>query len=194
MPRATSSNVFVSSRQTATAALRHRGRKRAQRPRQPLRRLERDDGPRPARELLPERRERLLSARQVADELVPLPEEAARDERRLDGRRAGQHRHRHARLERRADQTRPGIRDAGHPRIRDERHALAGDEPRQKLGRPLRLVVLVIADERAADAVPLEQHARAARVLAEDRRRPRAARAARAASRPRGFRSASRRR
>ena len=106
-------------------------------------------------------------AGQVAEELVALPDEAARDQRRLDRRRAGQHRHRHARLERRGDQARARIVDPRQARVADERHPLAGLQPRQQLGRPLRLVVLVVGEQPRPDLMPLQQAARVARVLGE---------------------------
>ena len=55
----------------------------------------------------------------------------------------------------------------GRPGVADERHPLAGDEPGQQLGRPLRLVVLVVAEELRRDAVTREERARPPRVLAE---------------------------
>ena len=71
----------------------------------------------------------------------------------------------------------PGRHAALHehePRVGDQRHAGVGDQrddgaaphPRDEIGGPLALVVLVVGDERRRDAVALEQHAGPARVLA----------------------------
>ncbi len=60
----------------------------------------------------------------------------------------------------------PGSFTPGRP-LRDERDALAGLEPRQELGRALRLVVLVVAEQPGLDPVPVEQPLRVPRVLAE---------------------------
>src|SRR5579871_1382989 len=122
-------------------ALRRGGRQRPQRPRQALRRLERDRRPRPGRELVPQGRERLLAAREEAEEAVLLGREARRDERRLDRRRPGEHRHGHAGVERRPHEPRARVGHAGQARVRHERHALARPETRQELRRPLRFVV-----------------------------------------------------
>ena len=121
-----------------------------ERRRQPLRRLERDHRMRPARKLVPQRRERPLAARQEADELVPLRREARWQRApsrpptapgstvtgtpaRAPPRRAA----------------RPGSLIAGHARVGDERDALARLQPRQQLRGPLRLVVLVVGEQRA---------------------------------------------
>ena len=173
--------------------LRIRRRERAQRRRQPLRRLERDGRPRPAAQLVPQRREPLLAARQEAEEAVLLGDEPRGDERRLDRRRPGQHRHVDARVERRAHEPRARIGHARQARVGDERDPLPRLEPRQELRRPLRLVVLVVREEPRLDAVPLEQARACGACPRRGRRRPRRARRARAASRPRGSRSASRR-
>ena len=146
---------------------RHRG-KRTQRRGQPLRRLERHRRPRPRRQLAPQLPQPLLAARQEPEEAVLLGDEPRRHQRRLDRRRPRQHRHLDACLERRPHEARARIGDARHPRIRHESHALAAGEPRQDLGRALRLVVLVIGDEPRLDPVTLEQAARVPRVLAED--------------------------
>ena len=62
----------------------------------------------------------------------------------------------------------PGSLTPGRPASLVERDPLAGLEPRQQLGRPLRLVVLVVAEQPRLDPVPLEQDLRPPRVLAED--------------------------
>ena len=71
-------------------------------------------------------------------------------------------------------QPRARVADPRQPRIGDQRHPLARGEPRQHLGRPLRLVVLVVADEPRRDAVPLEQHAACGACPRTGPRRPRA--------------------
>ncbi len=108
-----------------------------------------------------------VAARQEAEELVALADEAGRDERRLDRRRPRQHGHRDARVQRRAHDARARIGDARHPRIGDERDPLAGLEPRQQLRRPRRLVVLVVGEDARVDAVTFEQRPRVPRVLAQ---------------------------
>ena len=135
---------------------------------QPARGLEGDQRVGPSGELGPESSPRAFGAREVPDELVPLPDEPARDERRLHGGRAGQHRHRHTLLPRGIDQTDARI---VHPRqacVARQRDPLTGLEPGQYLSGPLRLVVLVVAEELRLDPVPLEQDLRPPRVLAED--------------------------
>ncbi len=148
-------------------SLRIGGRERPQRRGQPLRRLEGDRRPRPAAQLLPQRRQLRLAARQEADEAVLLRDEPGGDERGLDGGRPRQHGHVDARRERRAHKPRPGVGHARQARVGDERHSLAPLEPRQKLSGPPCLVVLVIREEPGLDPVALEQDARVARVLAQ---------------------------
>src|SRR5262245_37899684 len=123
----------------------------------------------PPAELRPERSQRRLSAREIAEELVPLAREAAGDERCRDRGGPGQHGHRDTRAERRHDETCTRIVDPGEPRIARQRDAVTRGQSRQHLGGPPRLVVPVVADELArAYAVAIEQDPRAARVLAED--------------------------
>src|SRR5262249_26218640 len=95
--RAASDNLLERLRELATngdGPLRERCRQGRERRGQPLRRLERDGGVRPGRKLFPERRKRAVSPGQVPEKLVALEPEAARDEGRLDSRRAREHRHR----------------------------------------------------------------------------------------------------
>ena len=54
------------------------------------------------------------------------------------------------------------------PASRDQRDDRAVAHPLDELGGPLALVVLVVGDQRRLHAVALEQHPRAARVLAGD--------------------------
>ena len=167
VPRATSSNRFVSSRQTAAA----RAGSAAASERSVVGSRCGDSnataGHGHVAQLLPQLGERLLAAREEAEELVLLADEPRRDERRLDRRRPRQHRHGHARVERRAHDPRARVGDARQPRVGDERDPLPRLEPRQQLGRPRRLVVLVVREQPRLDAVPLEQAARVPRVLAE---------------------------
>src|SRR5581483_935 len=149
-------------------AVRQSGRQRPERRRQAPRRLERDDRPRPARELLPERVESRPATGQVPEELVPLGGKPARDERGLDRGRARQHRHRHPGCEGRCHEARAGVADRRQAGVRDERHSRPGLQPGQHLRRALRLVVLVIARQRRRNPVPLQEDARPPRVLAED--------------------------
>ena len=106
-----------------------------ERRRQALRRLERDGRMRPAGELLPERRPLPLAPAGRSRRTGTVPGEAAGDERRLDGRRPGEHGDRHTRGERRGDEPRAGVVDTGQAGIRDERDPLARDEPRHELRR-----------------------------------------------------------
>ena len=180
-PRTTSSNRFVSSRQTATSRSGRGRRERAQRRRQPLRRLERDHRPAPRRELGPQRVELAGPPRQEADERVPLRDEPARDERRLDRRRAGQHRHRHARVERRAHEPPARIGDPRQARVRHERDPLPA--PRAAARAPRRAPPRCARGTRAA--APRSRAARGGRACAacprRGRRRRRGARRAPAA-------------
>src|SRR5207247_676580 len=82
----------------------------------------------------------------------------ADDQGRGRGGRAGQDSHCDATIERSRHEARARIADAGEPRIRDERHPLPREQPRQKLRGPLPLVVLVVRKQPGADAVALEQH------------------------------------
>ena len=59
-----------------------------------------------------------------------LADEPGGDERRLDRRCAGEHRHLHACVERRRDEPRAGVGDRPAARVRDERDPLARLEPR----------------------------------------------------------------
>src|SRR5216683_6352899 len=87
--------------------------------------LERDRGPPPPGELLPEARERLLAPRQEAEELIALGRVPAGDEGRVDRRRARQDAHRHPGLERRTHEPRARVADSGQPGIGDEGDPLA---------------------------------------------------------------------
>src|SRR5919198_841882 len=142
-------------------------RERPQRRWQTVRRLEGDRRVRPPRELLPPRRQRRAATREVAQELVPIPDEAARHEGRLHRRRARKDRDLHALVERRAHQPRPRIADRRQPRVAQQRDALAGAQPREHLGRPCGLVVLVVREQARPNAVTAQQDRRMARVLAE---------------------------
>ena len=115
-----------------------------------------------------ERVELTSPTRQVPDELVPIAGEPAGDEGGLDGRRAGKHRDVETMGSCRSDQPSTRIVDPGQARVGDERDPLRPPEPIQHLGGTRRLVVPVIADQTRLDAVPVEQDARPARVLAED--------------------------
>ena len=89
----------------------------AQRRRQPLRRLERDRGYGQPRSSPQTPASSPARARQETEELVPPADEPARDERRLDRRRPGQHGHRHPGVERRARRSaRPDRRSPAGPR------------------------------------------------------------------------------
>ena len=63
----------------------------------------------------------------------------------------------------------PGTRvvDARQPGVGDEGDPLAGDEPRHEIGVSRGLVVAVVGEEPRANPVPLEEHPRVARVLAQ---------------------------
>ncbi len=118
--------------------------------------------------LLPQRVELGRPPWEVPEEPVLPDSEAARDERRLDGARPGEHGHLDSCAERGLDETTAGVVDARQTCVGDERERLAGPEARQEVARLARLVVAVDADEAAcANPVPIEQHLRAARVLAE---------------------------
>src|ERR671922_138584 len=149
-------------------AVRLSGRERAERHGKALRRLEGDDGIRTLRKLLPERFEGAAATREVADELVALADEAARDERRLHRGRARQNRDLDAGVQRRPHEPRTRVADPGKPRVAHERDALPSAQARQHLGRPGGLVVLVVREQACADAVAAEQGLRPAGVLAED--------------------------
>ena len=130
-------------------------------------RLESHHRMRPRAELLPQGAQRALAARQVADELVPLADEPARHERRLDRRRPRQHGHRDAGLDRGGDQPRTRVADGRKARVARQGDALAGLQPREHLGGPRRLVVLVVAEQPRTDSMPLQELPRVPRVLAE---------------------------
>jgi len=111
--------------------------------------------------------QRLLAARQEADEQEAVGRQAGRDQGRHHGGRAGQRDDRNLARQRLADQLVAGIGDARHARVGDERHVPGGQrvEHRVELGQ---LIVLVIAGHRRGDRVVVEQHARGARVLGGD--------------------------
>src|SRR5262249_10507884 len=88
---------------------------------------------RPARELPGDRLELGLATRQIADELVALGAEPARDERRLDRRRPGEHGDRHAGFHRRLDEAGARVADARKPRVGDERYPLPPRSSRTRI-------------------------------------------------------------
>src|SRR5450756_1488090 len=108
---------------------------------------------RPTRELTPEHLPGLLATRQVAQELVALGDEAARNQSRLDGARARQHRDRKTGIERSADEPGAGVVDRRKTRVGDESDPLAGLETRHDLGYARRFVVLVVAERARLDSV-----------------------------------------
>ena len=119
------------------------------------------------RQFLPQRRARTTAARQEAQELVPLRLEPARDERGRDRRRA---RRTVTSARPRAPQRPAAARvvDPRQPRVADERDAFPRPQPVEQLVRARRLVVAVVAEQPLrADAVPVEQARRMARVLAQ---------------------------
>ena len=132
--------------------------------------------------------------REVAEKPVLPDPEAARDERRLDRARPGEHGHVDPRRERRLDEAAARVVDARQPRVGDEGKRLARLQPRQQLARLARLVVTVDADERRAHGSRSGRGAPACDACPRRARgrRP-GARPARGASRLRGSRSASRR-
>ena len=129
-PRTTSSNRFVSSRHTATSrsgsaaasersvAGSRRGDSKATTGHAHARSSSQSAASSAAR-----RGRKPTNAYRSADE-------PARDERRLDRRGPGQHRHGSAGGERRPHERRAGIGDPGQPGVRDERDPLARLEPR----------------------------------------------------------------
>ena len=143
-------------------------RQRRQSAGQPLRGLERHDRMRPPRELGPERPPFPRSSRQIAKKLEPICAKTAHGDRGLDRGGPGKHRHRDTGRARSRHQAGSRIADRGHAGIADERDALARLKPRQHLGGPLGLVVLVVAQQTRFDAVPLEEPPRMPGVLAED--------------------------
>ena len=160
-------------------AVAERGLRHREEGREPARRLEEDERAR----LAGERREasgaRARPRRQEALEYEPLGGKARHRDERGQGRRAGHRHDRHAGGERATDQMVARIGDSRRARVGDERHRRAGLEPRDEGRRPLALDGVVVAGERARDAVALEERARAARVLggdeidlAEDAQRP----------------------
>ena len=168
-PRTTSSNFFVSSRHTATS---RSGSTAARLASEAGRRLA-DSNATVGWGQAPSSSQRAARSRslrgKVSDESVLLSREAARDERRLDGRWARKHRHRDTGRERSLDDPRPRIVDAREPGIGDKRHPLPGDEPRHQVGNAARFVVLMVRQEPGPDPVTLEKNARVPCVLAEHR-------------------------
>ena len=109
----------------------------------------------------------MCAPRQEAEELVPLADEAGRDECCLHRRGPGQHRHRQACVERRAHDARTGIVDSGHACVGHEGDPLPRLQPRQQLGGARSFVVLVIREQARVDPMTLEQRARVSRVFTE---------------------------
>jgi len=147
--------------------------------REPARRLEEEERPRLARERRETGRARPRPAGQEALEDEALGREARHRDERGRRRRTRDRHDRDAGRQRATHQVISGIRDPRRTRVGDERHRRAGLEPRHEGRRPLALDGVVVAGERARDAVALEQRARAARVLggdevdlAEDAQRP----------------------
>ena len=132
--------------------------------------------------------------RQEADEQEPVGDEARRREGRHGGVRSRHRHHAQAVAVRGLDQQRARVGDARRAGVGHQRHAAAFAQRGQQLGAGRALVVRVQRDGGALDAVPREQRARGARVLAGDAGPPGAASPARAGWRRRGCRSAWRRR
>ena len=194
VPRATSSNRFVSSRQTATG----RSGKAAASDRSVAGRRCGDSnataGCGQRRELGPQRR-RAPSPRAAGSRGTGTARPRARSRREPSRRPTapGSTVTVNAGLERGRDQTRARVVHAGKARVRDERDPLAGRQPGQQLRRPLRLVVPVIAEELRARSRAGRAGPSCAACPRRARGRPPRARGARARSRPRDSRSASRR-
>src|SRR5262245_1832602 len=163
-------NLFEALRQLAAhrrLPLWHCLGKPSERRSQPPRRLERDHRMRPARDLRRERTQLTGPAWEIPDELVALPDKPAGDERGLDGRRPGKHRHGKTSRDGRRDQPCSRVVDPRQPRVRDQRHLLTAAEPPQHLFRPRGLVVAVIAEEPRVDPVAIQENTGPPRVLAE---------------------------
>ena len=128
-------------------------------------------------ELAPQRVELRRRARQEADELVALADEPARDERGLDrgGARAAPSPRTPASSAARTSRA-PGSEIPGRPASETSAIRSPGLEARQQLGRPRRLVVLVVARGAArVDAVARRAGSACAACPRRARRRPRAA-------------------
>ena len=174
VPRATSSNSFVSSRQTATGRSGSIAASDAS-----VRASRRGDSNATVRvaragELRPQPSAVTLGPGDEPDEPIPPATVAARHERGLDRRRPGKHGDAKTRIQGGADQTRARVADPGEPGVRDERDAPTGFQPRQGLADTPVLVVLVVAEQPwPHEAVTSQEDTRSTRVLAEDRlRRP----------------------
>ena len=116
------------------------------------------------------RRQLARLARQEADEAPAVGGQRAGDERRERRARPRQDLDRAARRRRRPARARsPGRSPSGIPASETSATTAPLAHPRDQLGRPRALVVLVVARRASrADAVAVEQHPRAARVLAGD--------------------------
>ena len=124
---------------------------------------------RPPGELLRQRTSFPASAREVPDELVPVGDEAACDERGLDGRWSRQDGDRHTGVERRRDQPCARIVDSRKAGVRDERdpRSLPATSRAPPASGSLRCAG---GSSRAVALHPVapEEDPRAPRVLAED--------------------------
>ena len=136
--------------------------------REPARRLEEEERPRLTHERRETGRARPGSARQEALEDEALGREARHRDEGGERRRTGHGHDRDAGGERPAHQVIAGIRDPRRAGVGDERDRRAGPEPLDESRRALALDGVVVAGERARDAVALEERARAARVLGGD--------------------------
>jgi 4-amino-4-deoxy-L-arabinose transferase-like glycosyltransferase len=122
-------------------------------------------------------RRRTVGEEPLEDEAVGG--DAGHGDERHRGRRPGDRHHRDAGVDGAAHEVIPGIGDAGRAGVADEGDARAGREPRDDGGRARPLDRVVVARERAGDAVVREQRARVPGVLrrdqvdlAEDAQRP----------------------
>ena len=167
VPRTTSSNRFVSSRQTANSRSGSTAASERSVAGSRCGDSKATAGQGQPRSSSHTAASRFSPAREEAEESVLLGDQSGGDERRLDRGRSGQHRHVDARVERGAHEPRPRIRHTGEPGVGDKCDPLPRLEPRQELGRPPRLVVLVVGEEAGGDPVALEENPRVTRVLAE---------------------------
>ena len=141
----------------------------AERFRELVRRLVKNDRP----VLVPQRFQMLLPGfvrcGEKAFKREPLRRETGHRERRDDRARAGRGGNRDAVLSAQAHQLLAGVGDRGHARVGDKRAALPAEQAGDNDGGAFHFVVLIIADERAADAEVVEELQCDARILRGDK-------------------------
>src|SRR6185295_6589507 len=138
------------------------------RPLQPVRGLEEDDGPRLAAQLLDARAAAAASPREETLDREPVGGQSRDLQRAERARRARNRYHRGLGLHRSALERKVGVRDARRARVGDDRDRGPLTEARDQLRRARVFVVIVVGDQGLVNVEAREQRPCVARVLGRD--------------------------